>query len=51
MYIDNGCSGTTFNRPSFNKMEKDIQSGLISRVLVTDLSRIGRNIGQVIHWM
>ena len=42
-YIDDGWSGTNFERPSFKKMIADIESGLISIVLVKDLSRLGRN--------
>lgn len=42
-YIDDGWSGTNFERPGFNKMIADIESGLIDIVLVKDLSRLGRN--------
>ncbi len=42
-YCDDGCSGTNFDRPSFQKMYNDIQSGKINMVIVKDLSRFGRN--------
>jgi len=42
-YIDNGFSGTNLNRPSLNKMIKDIESKKINKVIVKDYSRISRN--------
>ena len=42
-YIDDGWSGTNFERPGFKKMISDIESGFINIVLVKDLSRLGRN--------
>lgn len=42
-YCDDGCSGTTFDRPSFKKMLSDIDKGKINLVIVKDLSRFGRN--------
>ena len=43
-YVDNGCSGTTFNRESFQQMISDIDAGLVNCVIVKDLSRLGRNV-------
>lgn len=43
IYIDNGCSGTDFERPAFRKMMGDIRAGKINCVVVKDLSRLGRN--------
>jgi DNA invertase Pin-like site-specific DNA recombinase len=42
-YIDDGYSGTNFNRPQFQAMIKDIEAGLIDCVITKDLSRLGRN--------
>ena len=43
IYIDDGYSGTNFDRPAFKKMIKDIESNLIDVVIVKDLSRLGRD--------
>jgi len=42
-YVDDGISGTTFERVSFKRMIEDIEMGKISIVLCKDLSRLGRN--------
>ncbi len=42
-YVDDGYTGTNFNRPDFRRMEADIKSGRVGAVLVKDLSRLGRN--------
>lgn len=42
-YVDDGYSGTNFNRPDFQNMIKDIESGQIDCVITKDLSRLGRN--------
>lgn len=50
-YIDNGYSGTNFNRPAFKQMLKDIDEGLINTIVVKDLSRFGRNYILVGHYL
>lgn len=42
-YIDDGYSGTNYDRPDFNRMLRDIEKGLINCVITKDLSRLGRN--------
>ena len=42
-YVDDGISGTTFERDGFKRMIVDIEEGKISIVLCKDLSRLGRN--------
>lgn len=42
-YVDDGYSGTKYDRPAFGQMLADIESGEINLVLVKDLSRLGRN--------
>ena len=43
VYIDDGYSGTNFERPGFQQMIKDIEAGFINLVLTKDLSRLGRD--------
>ena len=42
-YIDNGFSGTNFDRPDFIRMMDDVRAGKIQCILVKDLSRFGRD--------
>ncbi|MCM1335645.1 MAG: recombinase family protein [Bacteroides sp.] len=42
-YIDNGLTGTNFDRPSFKRLLSDIERGKINCIIVKDLSRLGRN--------
>ena len=42
-YIDDGYLGTTFDRPDFKRMIKDITDGKANTIIVKDLSRFGRN--------
>jgi len=43
VYIDNGLSGQTFERPAFQRMLADFASGKITCCVTKDLSRLGRN--------
>lgn len=42
-YVDDGVSGTTFDRPAFNRLINDIEDGKINMVITKDLSRLGRD--------
>ena len=46
-FVDDGITGTTMNRPGFQKMLTAIEAGYISAVFVKDLSRLGRNYIEV----
>jgi len=46
-YVDDGISGTTFERDGFKRMIGDIEAGKIGAVLCKDLSRLGRNNAMV----
>ena len=53
-YIDDGFSGTNFDRPEVKRMLQDAQSGKIDTIVVKDLSRFGRNyiqVGQYIDYI
>lgn len=42
-YVDDGETGTNFERPEFQRMLQDIEDGKINTVICKDLSRFGRN--------
>ncbi len=42
-YVDDGVSGTTFDRAGFNEMLQDIENKNINMVITKDLSRLGRD--------
>lgn len=42
-YVDDGYSGTSFERPDFRRLLNDIEKGKVSTVITKDLSRLGRD--------
>lgn len=42
-YVDDGYSGLNFNRPGFQRLLEDVESGEINMVITKDLSRLGRD--------
>lgn len=42
-FVDDGYTGTSFERPGFQRMLNEIEAGRVSTVIVKDLSRFGRN--------
>ena len=50
-FVDDGFSGTTFNRPGFQKMQQMVEAGAISTIIVKDLSRFGRNYLEVGNYL
>ena len=43
IYVDDGYTGTNFNRPAFKKMINDIEAGFVDMVITKDLSKLGRD--------
>lgn len=50
-YIDDGWSGTDFERPSFQRMIADIEAKKVNMVITKDLSRLGRDYIMTGHYM
>ena len=50
-YVDDGWSGTTFNRPAFMNLIEDIKSKKIDMVITKDLSRLGRDYIQTGYYI
>ena len=46
-FVDDGYSGTDFNRPGFKKMLAEVEAGHVGVLLTKDLSRLGRNMAMV----
>lgn len=46
-YVDDGWSGTSFERPAFQRLLRDVESGRVGVVITKDVSRLGRNSGRV----
>lgn len=51
IYIDNGFSGTNFERPAFQKMMEDGKRGKINCIIVKDLSRFGRSYLEIGNYL
>lgn len=54
IYIDDGISGTTFERPGVKRLIEDAKQGVINLILVKDMSRFGRNyimVGQYLDYV
>ena len=50
-YVDDGWSGTNFDRPSFQRMIADIEARKVNMVITKDLSRLGRDYIMTGHYM
>ena len=50
-YVDDGWSGTSFDRPAFQRMIGDIEAGKVNLVITKDLSRLGRDYIMTGHYM
>ena len=53
LYADVGVSGLTLDRPGFNALKADIEAGNIDKLIIKDITRIGRDMfltGQFIEW-
>ncbi|MDD3417539.1 MAG: recombinase family protein [Lachnospiraceae bacterium] len=46
-YVDDGYTGSNFERPAFQQLYEDLESGAVNCVIVKDLSRFGRNYIEV----
>lgn len=54
IYVDDGYSGTNFDRPGVTRLLEDAKTGKINLIIVKDLSRFGRNyiqVGQYIDYI
>lgn len=51
LYIDDGYSGTTFQRPGFQRLLEDIEAGKVNLVITKDLSRLGRDYILTGHYL
>lgn len=50
-YIDRNISGTTFDRPEFNRLIEDIEAKRVNMLITKDLSRLGREQGDSIYYI
>lgn len=51
IYIDDGFTGTNFNRPGFQRMIRDIENKRITTVITKDMSRLGRDYIETGHYI
>lgn len=51
IYIDDGYSGLNFNRPSFQRLIRDLEEGKFNIIVTKDLSRLGRDYIQTGYYM
>ncbi|WP_367891666.1 recombinase family protein [Megamonas funiformis] len=50
-FIDDGVSGVTFNRPNFNRIIAEIETGNVEKVIIKDMSRFGCDYLKVGYYM
>ncbi len=50
-YVDDGYTGTNFDRPAFKRMIDDIEAKRINMVITKDMSRLGRDISESCHYV
>ena len=50
-YIDDGYSGTNFNRPGFENLINDIEKGTVGLIITKDMSRLGRNFLETAYYI
>jgi len=50
-YVDDGYSGTSFDRPGFKRMIKDIEMGNVNMIITKDMSRLGRDYIQTGYYL
>ena len=46
-FVDDGVTGTVFNRPGLNAMLEEVRAGRVATVIIKDQSRIGRDVLEV----
>lgn len=51
IYVDDGWSGTSFERPEFRRMESDLKAKKINCIIVKDLSRFARNCSEIGNYL
>lgn len=51
IYIDDGWSGTNFERPEFRRLESDLKAKKINCIIVKDLSRFARNCSEIGNYL